>query len=873
MRHLLFKEQDTYQVAILIKEAAFKKDLLVKHYVKPLESLGVNRDDIIFFTLEYDNPKKVKASTAKAYMERLLPVLQRFDIKHIICCDPNYYKTLCKKTNTEKEHGYVQPSQLKGWEDEFQVAICPNYQGLFHNPDLQTKMDMDIHAMATFMQGTFQELGKDVIHLYEYTEDYFEIRNLLEKLLLEPELTCDVETFSLKHPTAGLGSIAFARNKHEGWTIGIDKVMNRAATFDEQRVCPIRALLRDFFERYEGKVVYHNASFDIKIILFNLWMNHLTDQVGLVKGLNIMTRNFDDTKVITYLATNSTAGNHLGLKDQSHEYTGNYAVDDIDDISLIPKEDLYRYNAIDCMATWYVHEKHWDTVVEDDQLEIYNDIMIPSLRVIIQMELTGMCLDMARVQRAVRSVDRNLRWYNRIVDAHPAVQQVITLKKQRQIEEDNKKLKTKQRTWDEVAYIGFNSGSTKDLQMLLHEVLDYKVHDKTATKQPATGNKTLKKHMSMSCKDDSERNLMKALVGIGDASIIRNNFLKNFLEATYSEEDGAYYIFGNFNLGGTVSGRLSSSGPNLQNIPSSGTPYAKMIKKCFIAPPGFVFVGADFASLEDRISALTTRDPMKLKVYTDGYDGHCLRAYHYFPTEYVGIPETPAAINATKGTHKKWRQLSKTPTFALTYGGTYMAIVEQTGMPVDDAKAIEANYHKLYSASDAWVEGHVKKATTTGYVTCAFGLRVRTPILAKTILGLKETPYEAQKEARTAGNALGQSWGLLNNRAAIELQTKTLKSPFVLDIRPCAHIHDAQYFYVRDDVAAVEYLNNNLGDAMAWQNHPLIQHPDVHLSGELDLFYPSWAYDKTLPNHASQDLIFKIADASPEEYKQLMKSL
>ncbi|TGW14442.1 hypothetical protein EIL50_05525, partial [bacterium NHP-B] len=95
----------------------------------------------------------------------------------------------------------------------------------------------------------------------------------------------------------------------------------------------------------------------------------------------------------------------------------------------------------------------------------------------------------------------------------------------------------------------------------------------------------------------------------------------NFLEATYCEEDGAYYIFGNFNLGGTVSGRLSSSGPNLQNIPSSGTPYAKMIKKCFVAPPGFIFVGADFASLEDRISALTTRDPMKLKVYTDGYDG------------------------------------------------------------------------------------------------------------------------------------------------------------------------------------------------------------------------------------------------------------
>lgn len=300
---------------------------------------------------------------------------------------------------------------------------------------------------------------------------------------------------------------------------------------------------------------------------------------------------------------------------------------------------------------------------------------------------------------------------------------------------------------------------------------------------------------------------------------------------------------------------------NMQNIPSSGTPYAKMIKKCFVAPPGWIFVGADFASLEDRISALTTRDPMKLKVYTDGYDGHCLRAYHYFPEEFVGIPETPDAINATAKTHKSWRQMSKTPTFALTYGGTFMAIVEQTGMPVAEAKRIEANYHKLYKASDDWVQRHVEDATSTGYVECAFGLRVRTPILKQTIINTSVTPYEAQKEARTAGNALGQSWGLLNNRAAIELQENVLASRHRLDIRPSMHIHDAQYFYVRDDITAVKFLNDNLGKAMRWQADPLIQHPDVPLFGELDIFHPHWGVDTTIPNFASEEEIFNIADS------------
>ena len=79
---------------------------------------------------------------------------------------------------------------------------------------------------------------------------------------------------------------------------------------------------------------------------------------------------------------------------------------------------------------------------------------------------------------------------------------------------------------------------------------------------------------------------------------------------------------------------------------------------------GWIFCGADFSSLEDRISALTTKDPNKLKVYTDGFDGHCLRSYYYWPEAYVGIADTPEAINGTKDTHAEYRQKGKAPTFA-----------------------------------------------------------------------------------------------------------------------------------------------------------------------------------------------------------------
>jgi DNA polymerase-1 len=84
----------------------------------------------------------------------------------------------------------------------------------------------------------------------------------------------------------------------------------------------------------------------------------------------------------------------------------------------------------------------------------------------------------------------------------------------------------------------------------------------------------------------------------------------------------------------------------MQNIPASGSTkakqrLAKLIKECFEAPPGWIFCGLDFDSLEDKISAVTTRDPEKIKVYTDGYDGHCLRAFAYFGEHMSDIEDCP----------------------------------------------------------------------------------------------------------------------------------------------------------------------------------------------------------------------------------------
>ena len=348
--------------------------------------------------------------------------------------------------------------------------------------------------------------------------------------------------------------------------------------------------------------------------------------------------------------------------------------------------------------------------------------------------------------------------------------------------------------------------------------------------------------------------LLDALIRIAEVSKILNTFIVAFEKAVL-KDDGIYYLHGNLNLGGTKSGRMSSNDPNLMNLPSTGTIYAVPIKKCFIAPPGWLLVGVDYHSLEDMISALTTHDPNKLKVYLDGYDGHCLRAYSYFKNEMPDIPNTLAGINSIEVKYEPLRQKSKGPTFLLTYGGTYHGLVNNIGLPMEQAKEIETQYHALYTHSDKWVQDKLYKASIDGYVTVAFGLRLRTPILQQVILGCNSTPYEAKAEGRTAGNALGQSYGLLNNRAAIEFQQRTLASKYRLDIKPITHIHDAQYFIIRNTVGCVEWFNTNIIECMQWQELPEIQHDKVKLGGEMEIFYPNWANPIKIKNNATRQEI------------------
>jgi DNA polymerase I len=142
--------------------------------------------------------------------------------------------------------------------------------------------------------------------------------------------------------------------------------------------------------------------------------------------------------------------------------------------------------------------------------------------------------------------------------------------------------------------------------------------------------------------------VLKALIELNKVSKILDSFIPAFLNKTIHKDDGRAYLHGNFNSTGTVSGRMSSSKVNLQQLPSSGSVYAKPIKKCFSAPKGWLLVGADYNALEARVGALLTKDTAKLDVYLYGYDSHSYNAYGYWPNK---MPDIQYALTrATEST-------------------------------------------------------------------------------------------------------------------------------------------------------------------------------------------------------------------------------
>lgn len=695
-----------------------------------------------------------------------------------------------------------------------------------------------------YLGGTLVKPGADVLRDYKGLTKPNEIREALKGLLDKEELAVDIETVSLRSSDSPyVYTIAFASDKHTAIAFPVNEYYVGA---DDSKL--IKKYLKGFLKDYKGKLWFHNALFDVTFIVRDLFMKDLDDYAGVHEGMEALS-NVQDTMILAYLATNSTFRVSLSLKELSKEFTGEYAID-ATDITQFTLPQVLEYNAKDVCGTFYLKELYYPALKLEEQERVYNEIMQPSIGVLAKMQLNGFPMNAGKIQEVKAKLEAQQLSANNVLNGSKYVKRTLAILKHKAAVKYNETHKVKQKTSEEIE-LEFNPNSSAHCKILLFEVLGFEPIDVSMkTKEGKTDRASIKAFRAQAENDDDPEvvETLQALQDISETSIVLNTFISAFEQYGKEHKDGRHWLNGSYRLGGVVSGRLSSSNPNLMNLPSSSSA-GKLIKSIFQAPEGYLFCGSDYDQLEDRCMAQVAKCEAKTKIFRDGFDAHCLNAYAYYKEQMPDInPEDRDSVNSIADKYSSLRQRSKASTFALNYGGTFSTLNKRNGIPINEAKGIEAGHKDLYKAVHRFADYNKSQAISKGYVVGAFGLRLRTPRLAGA-RGSEKLSSEQTAEARSASNMTIQSYGMLTNLAAIKFDRELVKSKFKLDVKLMAHIHDALYLCVKDDPEVIEWTNNTLIACMRYSEAPL-NDPDVPISSGFDIG-KAWDLQLTIPNNAS----------------------
>lgn len=459
MQHITFVDKNQYTTALLIKDSSFNRKEIQSNY-------PIDWQDSICLSLAYENGK-APAKLIKEALGSVLKACKHLGVTTLLVADTNYFKALVKTTKAEPLYGSVCECAV----GDFKVILAPNWQALFYNPAVQSKIDLAVSTLRHHLAGTHVVMGTGIIHYADYPTDP---SIWLQKLLDYPMLTCDIETSGLTLQ-AELLSISFAWNQHEGIAFAITEES--------------KPLLVKFFNTYRGKFIFHRATFDVTHLVHKLFMKDLLDYEGMLHGLDQF--NIEDTQVLAYLATNSTAGNDLKLKNLALEFAGNYAIlDDENSPTDIPMPELLEYNLIDALATWYLYNKFMPVVIADGQQSIYETIMLPSIRSIVHMQLVGFPMDKDQIDKTHKELlTIQNKWLKELSKSKLVKEYEWTLQIQA-FKKKNAELKVKHIPIEHFK-TELNPNSGKQLTGLLYDKLGFEILNTTDSGLPSTDRETL----------------------------------------------------------------------------------------------------------------------------------------------------------------------------------------------------------------------------------------------------------------------------------------------------------------------------------------------------------------------------------------------
>lgn len=347
------------------------------------------------------------------------------------------------------------------------------------------------------------------------------------------------------------------------------------------------------------------------------------------------------------------------------------------------------------------------------------------------------------------------------------------------------------------------------------------------------------------------KEIIDCLLDYSNSAIIKNNFIKAFYDRTINGR-----LYGNYKLFGAKSFRLTSEQPNLLNLPSTGSIYAKPIKKALIAEQDKIIYAVDLSALEDRIIANLSRDKHKCDIFLKNLDGHCLNSYFYYKEEieellprkegeelYDYIKRYKDEVENGNKALKEIRQKGKPCTFGLSYGAYPPKIAQTIQCSIEKAIQIFDRYHnELYPDVTKFRERVLNKAKEHNKINIGLGCYLRSS--------------DPDKDVRTLANACCQFWSILSLLTVNKMNHLIEENNLSKDVEIISTIYDSIYLHITDNIEVIKWVNDTIIPILTTDP---FEDTIIHNEAEGVIGY-NWYDILPVPNNASSDEIRKIRE-------------
>ena len=567
-----------------------------------------------------------------------------------------------------------------------------------------------------------------------------EFEALLNRLSRAEVVAIDTETTSLNYMQAKIVGISVAIASNEAYYIPVMHEYDGAPDqLDREYVLK---KLKSWLEDKDAKKIGHNLKYDSHV-----FANH---------GIELNGTDFDsmlESYVLNSTATrhnlNAVAKRYLNMDTTSYEDVAGKGAKQIG-FNQVSLEDAIPYAAEDADVSLQLHQTlHPKLMAMNSLAKLYTDIEAPLLKVLQTIERNGVLIDESMLEKQ-------------------SDQFAITLKE----------LESKVHS---LAGAEFNLSSPKQLQEILYDKLSLPILKKTPKGQPSTAESVLQRLAG-------DFPIVQTILKYRTTAKLKTTYTDK-LPLMVNQNTGRVHT--SYHQAVTATGRLSSSDPNLQNIPIR-TVEGKRIRQAFIAPNGFQILAADYSQIELRIMAHNSQDPGLLDAFQADLDIHQATAAEIFAVDLESVSA-------------EQRRSAKAINFGLIYGMSAFGLTRQLGITRGDAQEYIELYFARYPQVKIYMDAIRNQARESGFVETVFGRRLYLP-------DIDSRNYQRRQYAeRSAINAPMQGTAAdIIKKAMIDLERQLVEES--IDAKIIMQVHDELVLEVKDN--SVDAVSELVTEAM-----------------------------------------------------------